>query len=88
MEKIESFFKDKKGKWAVVAWPNILLWGWIACTVILMFVKTGKPHDGFTFLGGAILFAWSYLEITSGWSPFRRVLGVLVMASTVLSRFR
>ena len=85
---IGNFFKDKDGKIAVIQWPNVLLWTWVISSVALRILKPGRPYTGFMFLAEASIFAWAYLEITSGLSPFRRVLGALILIATVVSHFR
>lgn len=85
---MKDFFKDKDGKLAIIQWPNIPLWVWIISSIALRILKHGRPHAGFAFLAGASLFAWAYLEITSGLSPFRKVLGGLVILATVLGHFK
>ena len=83
-----EFFKNKDGK--VVIWqaPNLLLWSWIATTGLGYLLRGSQLHDGVRSLGSAVLFAWAYLEIQSGESPFRRVLGLLVIGMVVVGFFR
>ena len=85
--RIGSFFKDKHGK--TVAWqsPNPPLWGWIYFSVFAHIFSTGKLHHGFARLATASIIVWAYLEVTSGASPFRRVLGAVVLLLTVSSFF-
>jgi hypothetical protein len=83
----DKVLRNKAG--AIVVWqnPNIPLWGWIACSVLGFVFKHGITHSGLRHLGEASLFAWAYLEIRSGESLFRRILGGLVMASIVFGFF-
>lgn len=84
----DRLFKDQDGK--VIIWqnPNILLWVWLGCSVLGFIVKHGSAHRGLQHLGDAALFAWAYLEIRSGESLFRRILGVLVIAFTIYGFFK
>ena len=82
-----NFFKDKHGRIAIFQDPNPPLWGWIIFTALSYIAGHGKAHTGFSFLGEASIVTWAYLEIRSGVSPFRRVLGGVVLLSTVISHF-
>lgn len=78
--KLKWFFQDKDGKYAVVALPNLPL-----ALIIISFIMTTLVHDGpvynlFNMVQHGAVFLWSYLEIRYGESPFRRVLGAVVMA--------
>jgi hypothetical protein len=74
-----SFFKDSDGQVAIWQWPSVPLTGWLVCKLLSMVIKTGSTKMAFETLSTAFLFTWAYLEITSGKSYFRRVLGVGVM---------
>lgn len=84
----DKLFKNKDGK--IVIWqnPNILLWIWILTTAVDLLIKHGSLHSSLRHLGDAALFAWAYLEIRSGESIIRRILGVIVMAVVIFSFFR
>lgn len=86
--KLRSFFTGKDGKIAIWQFPNIPLWGWIVFTILAMFISKGKAHTGLHFLADASLVTWAYLEIRSGLSMFRRVLGSVVLVITVVSYFK
>lgn len=77
---LERFFKDKHGKWAVVQFPNPLLAIWI----ILVVISWLFPALHFKVLQTCVLFAWSYLELTAGDSPFRKTLGGVVLVSVII----
>ena len=79
----EKFYKDDQGNIALWQAPNAHSgagWGWIGCMVVLALVVSGHLKTGFELLGSAFLFTWAYLEITSGVTYFRRLLGVTVIA--------
>jgi len=48
--------------------------------VVSALVVSGHLKTGFELLGSAFLFTWAYLEITSGVTYFRRLLGVAAIA--------
>lgn len=83
---IKKFFTNKQGKYAVVQWPNPPLYLWLISTAIAHFSE-GKLHDGFSSLATAAIFTWAYLEITAGESQFRKVLGIIVLASATYGFF-
>lgn len=84
----DKLFRDANGK--VVIWqnPNIPLLGWIVFTALGLIIKHGAAHTGFHRLAEASLFTWAYLEIRSGKSLFRRILGCIVLVSTLYGFFR
>jgi len=84
----DKVFKNKQGKKIVWQNPNFPLWGWILASVLGYVFKHGHVHNGFQYLGKAFLFTWAYLEIRSGESMFRRVLGIVIMASILFGFFR
>ena len=63
------FFTDRTTNRVVVAqWPNWPLWLWLAATVLHL-------H----WVAFAALVVWALMELRSGASPFRRVLGAGVL---------
>ncbi len=92
MTKIKSFWNkfwyDKNGKLAVVQFPNVPLSIWLACTIIAKVISEGRIYNGLSFLGTAALIVWAYLEIISGSSYFRRLLGATVLTLTLVTRFK
>jgi len=77
IKKLSGFFKDKKGKLAIVQQPNILIILWAGLSVLSKVVD-GQISNGISALAAGVLIFWAYLEITDGDSMFRRVLGVVV----------
>lgn len=82
-----NFFKDKDGKWAIVAFPNVLLAAWIAIIILTKFIPENNLHLSLSLLGSAVLFAWAYLELTDGTSYFRRVLGAVILLAVIIGYF-
>ena len=83
-----GFFKDKNGQFVIWQSPNIPIYGWIAFKLLSMLVASGYLKTGFENLSSAALFTWAYLEVYSGMSYFRRLLGVVVLVSIVIGYFR
>ena len=85
---ISKFFKDKDGHIAMWQFPNIPLIGWLVFMIVAMLVNYGRWHNDAEFLSAALLYTWAYLEIRSGVSWFRRVLGGVVLIYIVVSHFK
>jgi hypothetical protein len=84
---LKEFFTDKKGKFAVAQPPNIPLILWAVFSLIAYFSEDNIKNV-FSFLAHASLLAWAYFELTSGSSPFRRALGLVVMIIVFLNIFK
>jgi len=82
-----TFIRNSKGD--VVMWqsPNFALWAWIVLTVLSKLVSDGRLHDGFSLTARAFLFAWAFMEIRTGESTFRQLLGGVILASILVSFF-
>lgn len=61
----------------------VLFWVFLAAWAV---IKRGLWHDLFAALAFGTIFMWSWMEIRSGVSPFRRVLGAGVMAAALLTQ--
>jgi hypothetical protein len=86
-ETSHSFFKDKEGNLAIIAWPNVPIIGWAIFKLIALLVTKGRIHNGSEQLSMALLYTWAYLEITSGVNYFRRLLGLIVLSALVVGYF-
>jgi hypothetical protein len=83
-----NFFKDKNGNLNIIQAPNPPLIGWIVFFIAARLVTAGTFKSGLEFLSAAALVTWAYLEITAGESPFRRILGSLVMLAVIITHLR
>lgn len=81
-----KFWKNKDGKLTIWQTPNATLIGWALCYILLQVVKSGKLYEVLTFLKPALLFTWAYLELVSGTSYFRRLLGAVVLSAFIAAR--
>jgi hypothetical protein len=84
----DHIFRNKKGTVVIWQFPNAPLWGWIVASVAAMIIKHGREHAGLHLLAQAFLFAWAYLELRSGESIFRKVLGGLLLIVIAISFFK
>ena len=85
---VDQFIRDKHNKVVIYQNPNIPLSIWIVLSLLNMALHKGSLKNGVGFTAAAALIIWAYLEITSGASYFRRTLGVVVMAGTLLAHFK
>lgn len=85
---LSYFFKGPDGSMVICQRPNIPLLGWMLFKLISVFMQDKTMKDGFESLSKLSLFTWAYLEITSGQSYFRRVLGGAVMMTIIISYFK
>jgi hypothetical protein len=84
---IGRFFRNPKtGELVVFQMPNIPLWLFLAATAVRMLVHPrGAVGTGVSIVATVSLAVWAVLEIARGESPFRRVLGAVVLIGGVLS---
>jgi hypothetical protein len=84
---VGRFFRDSEtGEVVVVQTPNLPLSVWLATTVArLILTPHGSVGTALSVVGMVSLAVWAVLEIARGDSPFRRVLGGLVLAGLVIS---
>ena len=83
---LSRFFRNPRtGDVVVAQWPNLPLWIFIAATATrLLFHPHGSAGVVISAVATLSLAVWAGLEITRGDSPFRRVLGGVVLLATVL----
>lgn len=84
---VDWLFKNKDGKWAIIQVPNVLLSIWLVLTIVHVVAQDGTIKQGVSSLRDAVLFAWSYLEVTKGDSKFRRLLGGVVLIFVTIRFF-
>jgi hypothetical protein len=83
---LDRFFRNPKtGKVVIAQFPNVPLWIFFATTLVrLVFHPHGVAGTAVSVIGTVSLTWWSVDEIWRGDSPFRRVLGALVLAGLVM----
>src|SRR4051812_34543358 len=83
---ISRFFRNPDtGELVIFQMPNIPLWIFLACTAVrLAFHPHGTAGVVVSVIGTASLVVWAVLEIARGDSPFRRVLGAVVLAAVTI----
>jgi hypothetical protein len=74
---VRWFVTDRTtGRVVVAQWPNWPLYLWAAATLLLL-----------RWVASGALVVWAVMEIRSGASPFRRVLGVAVLVWQLVRLF-
>ncbi len=84
MSIVDKVVRDKDGR--VVLWqrPNLPILVWAAARV-LQWPLSGRAEQFVGLAGTAAILFWAVLEIVDGTTPFRRVLGGLVLALSIWS---
>ncbi len=82
-----NFFKDSNGRWAIVQFPNPLLITWLFFMFILVASSDDSLKGGVQQLASALLLVWAYLEVTTGDSNFRKLLGGIVLLIVMYGYF-
>jgi hypothetical protein len=86
---VGRFFRNPRtGDVVVVQMPNIPQWLFLLATAVRMVLD---PHGAVgavvSIVAGLSLAVWAVLEIVKGESPFRRMLGAVVLVGGILSYF-
>ena len=77
------FFRNPEtGELVVAQLPNPPLLVWLAGTALQLVVDDSPLLEAVTTLG---LIWWAILELVEGESPFRRVLGAVVLVATTFA---
>ncbi len=77
---LDWWVRDADGRLTVAQWPNPALWVWLVALVVrwsgvLSDERSAMVRD----VGRGALIVWSLDELVRGASPFRRVLGAVVL---------
>jgi hypothetical protein len=81
-----QFFRNSDtGEWAIVQFPNVPLAIFLVATLVRdVFHPQGAAGTALSVVGAISLIWWSVDEIARGDSPFRRVLGAVVLVGSLL----
>jgi hypothetical protein len=85
---VPNFFRDKNHKIVIAQTPNAPIIIWALTRVYSTLNLSAQATHSLEQISSAFLIVWAYLEITSGSSSFRRVLGTIVMISTLVGFFK
>lgn len=80
----DHFWKDRHGKVVIYQRPNLPLLGWLGLTLASLFTE-GTVSSVLGYAASASLVVWALLELFTGVNYFRRTLGVIVLAWSIVS---
>ncbi|RTK94714.1 hypothetical protein EKI60_02295 [Candidatus Saccharibacteria bacterium] len=83
-----TWFRNADGQLTLFQRPNILIFAWLACTVLSRLSSAGTFKTGMARLATTLLFTWAFLELTQGVNYFRRCLGAGFMLIIIINFFR
>jgi hypothetical protein len=83
---VDRFFRNPKtDEILVVQAPNLPLWVFLAATAVrLLAHPAGTAGTVVSIVATMAIVLWSAIEIVAGSSPFRRVLGAVVLVVTLI----
>ena len=79
--------RDRRGRLAVAQWPNAALGVWLAARVLGWADLTSLDEQTLRGIGTGALLVWALDELLRGASPFRRVLGAVVLGAQLWALF-
>jgi hypothetical protein len=84
---LEKCYKDKNGKITLAQAPNLPIIVWVT-TLLLHKITTGTAADVMAAISFGAIFTWAWMELFSGANYLRRVLGLVVLISTIMSTIK
>jgi len=83
---VSRFFRNPEtGDIVVAQWPNLPLWVFLAASLVRrLFRLDGTLGTLVSVVATVSLVMWAVLEVARGDSPFRRVLGAVVLVATAV----
>jgi hypothetical protein len=82
----QKTFNDQHNNLALFQVPNVPLMTWFAASLIAKILPEGVFNELAQLIAFGALFTWAWLEIFCGVNFFRRALGVVVLAVTLIIR--
>jgi hypothetical protein len=85
-----KLFRDRAGEGEIVLIqiPNLPIIVWSVASLLKLFFTTGKISIGLEVIAFGSLFTWAWEELFQGLNYFRRALGLIVLASLLLSKIQ
>jgi hypothetical protein len=77
--QLDWWVRDRRGRLAVAQWPNAALGVWLTARVLERTELTFPDDATLRGIGTGALLVWALDELLRGASPFRRVLGAVVL---------
>lgn len=79
------FVNRRTGGITVAQWPNVALSVFIALSIARFIFQRGRPETTLRVLSAVALIVWAVDELVRGVNPFRRILGLVVLLTTMSS---
>jgi hypothetical protein len=86
MYTVKKLFEDKDGRIVIAQRPNLPLSVGLTASVLGFVPLLAQLHELLSWLAFGALFTWAWLELFSGDSPFRRLLGLVILLWLLASR--
>lgn len=85
---LDWWVRDADGHTTLAQWPNPALWVWLVALVVSWSgVLSDERSTTVRDVGRGALIVWSLDELVRGASPFRRLLGAVVLAAQLYGLF-
>lgn len=84
----DRVFKDSEGNLVLWQYPNLALLTWLVLRATSMFVHSVHLKSSLSDISQLFLFAWAYLETTTGVNLFRKSLGVAVLSIIIFTHLK
>ena len=81
------WLRDSNGRWAIAQLPNPALTVWLITEVVRSVGVLSHRDTALAQVGRGALVVWALDEVIRGASPFRRLLGLVVLAIEVVGFF-
>ena len=78
------WFRSSDGRLAVAQFPNPALWVWIGAVLLGQLDLSDTREGAVDGIRRGALVVWAIDEVVRGASPFRRLLGALVLAGQLV----
>lgn len=82
MKWYQKFWRNSNGEIVIFQPPNLPIIVWAVFNVIGRIVTDGFIHHAATAISFAGLIIWAMLELLSGDTYFRRLLGLMILIAT------
>ncbi len=83
---IEKCYKDTDGKVVVAQFPNLPLFVWAIATLLGKVIPEGSANQFLEIIAFGAIFTWAWLELFSGFTYLRRLLGLVILCLVVFTR--
>lgn len=83
----EWWLRDSDGRWAIAQLPNPALTVWLITEVVRSIGVISDRNAALAQVGRGALVVWAADELLRGSSPFRRLLGLIVLVVEVVGFF-